>query len=350
MKSPESSPAAAPQDIAARARLLSLINAHWTTQTVSVATQLRLPELLRDGPQTADVLAQATRCHRPSLLRLLRALASIDLLGEASDGSFALTGTGTLLRSDVPGSLAAWAVLSGTRAWQTWGRLADCVRDGESVRKQTTGVDGFGYLENDPEGALMFNRAMVELTRPVAMAFAQAIDFSGARLVVDVGGGYGELIAAILSKYSTLCGILFELPHATHVARETLAAAGVEMRCAVVAGSFFETLPGEADGYLLKSVLHDWNDEAAVAILRNCRRAMPSHAKVLVIERIAPEHFSGSLHDQDIARSDLNMLVATGGRERTESEYRAMLDAAELRMTRLLALSGPFSVLEAARR
>jgi hypothetical protein len=350
MKRPESSPVAARQDVDARARLLSLINAHWTTQAVSVATQLRLPELLRDGPQTADVLAQAARCHRPSLLRLLRALTSIDLLSEATDGRFALTSPGTLLRPDVPGSLAAWAVLCGTRSWATWGRLAESVRDGESVRKHTSGIDGFGHLESDPEGALLFNRAMVELTQPVALAVAQTIDFSGMSLIVDVGGGYGELIAAILAKSPSLRGILFDLGHATNAAGERLAAAGLEGRCTIVTGSFFEAIPGEADAYLLKSVLHDWDDDAAVEILRNCRCAMAPHAKLLVIERIGPEHFSGSLRDQDTARSDLNMLVATGGRERTERQYRAMLDAAELRMTRLLALSGPFSVLEAARR
>ena len=346
----ESSPDAAPQDVDTRAGLLSLINAHWTTQAVSVAVRLRLPELLRDGPQTADVLAQATRSHRSSLLRLLRALTSIDVLSEATDGSFALTSAGTLLRSDVPGSLAAWAVLCGTRSWATWGRLAESLRSGESIRKQTSGVDGFGHLENDPEGALLFNRAMVELTRPVAMAVAQTVDFSGMNLIVDVGGGYGELITAILARFPSLRGILFDLPHAANAAGERLAAAGVEERCTIVSGSFFEDLPDEADAYLLKSVLHDWNDDAAVQILRTCRRAMAPHAKVLVIERIAPEHFSSSLHDRDIARSDLNMLVATGGRERTERQYRSMLDAAELRMTRLLALSGPFSVLEAARR
>jgi orsellinic acid C2-O-methyltransferase len=350
VKRPESLPAAAPQDVDTRGRLLALINAHWTTQTVSVAAQLRLPELLRDGPQTADVLAQATRSHRPSLLRLLRALTSIDVLSEPTDGSFALTSAGTLLRSDVPDSLASWAVLCGTHSWATWGRLADSVRDGESVRKHTSGVDGFNHLENDPEGALLFNRAMVELTRPLAISVAQTIDFSGMSLIVDVGGGYGELITAILASSPSLRGILFDLPHATNAAADRLAAAGVEKRCTIVSGSFFENIPGEADAYLLKSVLHDWNDDAALDILRNCRRAMAPHAKLLVIERIAPEHFSGSLDDQDIARSDLNMLVATGGRERTERQYRSMLDAAELRMTRLLALSGPFSVLEAARR
>jgi hypothetical protein len=289
MTSPESSSAATPQEVDVRARLLSLINANWTTQAVSVATQLRLPELLRDGPQTGE--AQAAHCHQPSLLRLLRALTSIDLLSEQADGLFALTPAGALLRSDVPGSLAAWAVFCGTSSWRIWGRLVESVRSGESIRQQTNGVDGFNYLENDPEAALLFNRAMVDLTHPVAMAVAQTMDFSGMSLIVDVGGGYGELIATILALHPALRGILFDLAHATEAAGSRLASAGVASRCSVVTGSFFDAIPGAADAYLLKSILHDWDDDRAIAILRNCRRAMAPHAKLLIIERIAPGTF-----------------------------------------------------------
>jgi len=336
----------ASEDVDVRARLLSLINASWTTQALSVATQLRLPELLRDAPQTVEVLAQATHCHQPSLLRLLRALISIEVLTEKADGSFALTRAGKLL-VDVPGSLAAWAVFSGTRSWAAWAGLEQSVRDGESIRKRTSGANGFHHLENDREGARLFNRAMVDLTQPVARAVVRTVDFSGMRLIVDVGGGYGELIATILAERPFLRGILFDLAHATNAASERLAGAGVDRRCAIVTGSFFEAIPGEADAYLLKSVLHDWDDDAAVQILRNCQRAMQPHAKLLVIERIAPEHFSSSARDQDIARSDLIMLIGTGGRERTEREYGAMLEAVGLRITRSLTLSGPYSVIQA---
>src|SRR2546426_3045146 len=335
----ESRSDAPPEDVDVRARLLSLINANWTTQALSVATQLRLPELLRDAPQTVEVLAQATRCHRPSLLRLLRALISIEVLTETADGSFALTSAGKVLSFEFPGSLAAWAVFCGTRSWAAWAGLEESVRDGESIRKRASGANGFHHFENDPDGARLFNRAMVDLTQPGARAVAQTVDFSGMSLIVDVGGGSGELIATILAEQPSLRGILFDLAHATNTAGERLAAAGVNRRCAIVTGSFFDAIPGEADAYLLKSVLHDWDDDAAVQILRNCRRAMGPRAKLLVIERIAPKHFSSSARDQDIARSDLHMLIGTGGRERTESEYRAMLEAGELRITRSLALS-----------
>ena len=348
MTPPESSSATAAQNVDVRARLLSLINANWTTQAVSVATQLRLPELLRDGPQTAHALAQATHCHGPSLIRLLRALTSIDVLTEAADGLFELTSVGALLRADVPGSLAAWAEFCGTRSWATWGRLVESVRTGDSIRKQASGVDGFHHLEDDVQGALLFNRAMVDLTQPVALAIARSVDWSGMSLIVDVGGGYGELIASILSEHPSMRGILFDLAHATAAAGSRLVAAGVEGRCTLVTGSFFDAVPGEADAYLLKSVLHDWDDDHAVEILRNCRRAMAPHARLFVIERIAPEHFCDSPHDQGIARSDLNMLVGTGGCERTETQYRELLDAAKLRITHLLALGDPYRVIESA--
>lgn len=348
MTTHESSSETVAHNVDARAQLLSLINANWTTQALSVATQLRLPELLRDGPQTVAALAQAAHCHGPSLARLLRALTSIDVVTESTPDRFELTAVGGLLLADVPGSLAAWAEFCGTRSWATWGRLVESVRSGDSIRKQTSGADGFHHLEDDAQGALLFNRAMVDLTQPVALAVARKVDFSGMRLIVDVGGGYGELLASILSEHPLLRGILFDLAHATSAASSRLNAAGVEKRCKLVTGSFFDAVPDGADAYLLKSVLHDWDNDQAVQILRNCRHAMSPNAKLFVIERIAPEHFSDSPHDQGIARSDLNMLVGTGGCERTEAQYRELLEAAELRFTRLHALGRPYCAIESA--
>jgi hypothetical protein len=329
-----------------RARLLTLINASWTTQAISVATQLGLPELLREGPQTSYALAQATGCHEPSLGRLLRALTTIDVLSLSGGGAFELTSTGALLRPDVTGSLAAWAEFCGTRSWATWGSLIESVRSGHSRRRKTTGADGFHHLEEDAQGALLFNRAMVDLTRPVATDIARSVDWSGIDVIVDVGGGYGELAAAVLAANPSMRGILFDLAHATAAAGSGLAIAGVASRCSLVTGSFFDEVPGHADAYLLKSVLHDWEDDAATAILRTCRRAMAPHAKLFLIERMAPEHFRHSPRDQGIARSDLNMLVSTGGRERTENEYRKLLGIADLRVTRVLQMSDPYHVIE----
>ena len=331
-----------------RAHMLSLINANWTTQALSAATRIGLPDLLQAGTQTAEALALATRCHGPSLRRLLRALTSLDVLHEPVDGSFALTPAGALLCSRTCGSLAGWAMLCGTSSWDAWGRLEDSLRDGQSSRKRNGGADGFAFLEDHPESALLFNRAMVGLTRPIAQSVARTLDFSGLGVVMDVGGGHGELLATILAGQPTLHGILFDLAHATQGAADRLTEAGVEDRCTLVAGDFFDSIPGGADAYLLKSILHDWDDERAGAILRSCRRAMASHARLFVIERIAPERLTSSVADQAIARSDLQMLVSTGGRERTRQQYETLLDNARLRIVGNLALCAPFAVLEAA--
>ena len=330
----------------ARNRLMSLINANWTTQAVSVAAQLRLPEMLCDGPRSADELAQAAHCHAPSLTRLLRALTSIGVLTELDDERFELTSLGAFLRADVAGSLAAWAEFCGTRSWSAWGCLLDSVRTGKSIRKRASGADGFDHLHNDAQGAMLFNRAMVDLTQPIALAVARNLNFSGMDLIVDVGGGYGELLASILHEHSSMRGILFDLAHATVAVSARLAAAGVEDRFKLVTGSFFDAVPDGGDGYFLKSVLHDWDDDLALQILKNCRRAMARDAKLFVIERIAPHHFRVSPNDQGIARSDLNMLISTGGCERSESQYRKLLAAARLRVTHIVELDGPYCVIE----
>ena len=331
----------------ARTRLLALVNASWMTQAAAVAVQLRLPDLLADEPRSVAALARETQCHEPSLSRLLQALTSLDLLTQSAEGAFALTATGTLLRSDVTGSLAAWTVFCGTRSWKTWSLLIESVRSGQSVRKQERGVDGFAHLEEDPEAALLFNRAMVDLTQPIAARIAQLVDFTGVDRIVDVGGGVGALLITILLAHPGMRGVLFDLSHATRLAAERFAAAGVAERCEFAAGSFFESVPSGADAYLLKSVLHDWDDAHSAQILRNCRVAMAANARLLVIERMAPEHYSSSPHDQGIARSDLNMLVGTGGRERTEAGYRAMVESAGFRVTGLIALPDGCSVMEA---
>ncbi len=331
----------------ARARLLELINANWTTQAISVATQLHLAELLGDGPLPLRELADRTSCHPPSLLRLLRALASLDVVAEREEGNFALTDLGALLQPDVPGSIAAWAQFCGTSSWRSWGQLFECVRSGESVRKRTLGADGFDHLQEDGDAALLFNRAMVSLTASVAAAVVRSIDFAGAASVVDVGGGFGELLAAVLGTHPPMRGVLFDLSHAMEGARARLAEAGVADRCELVAGSFFDGVPGAADVYLLKSILHDWDDDRCAVILGNCRRAMGPHARLLVIERVLSPRMAVSPHDQAVARSDLNMLIGTGGCERTQERYQAMLQAAGLRPAGLVELSNGYSAFEA---
>ncbi len=223
-----------------RGRLRALIDANWTTQAIAASVRLGLPDLLMDMPKTADVLAAQASCHPPSMLRLLRALTSISILAESDDGRFRLTETGRLLGREAPGSLAAWAELCGTTSWVAWSRLDECVRSGLSVRKQSGGAGGFDHLAKSDTAALLFNRAMVGLSRPIASSFAAEVDFTGVGCVVDVGGGFGELITALLTANADLRGVLFDMGHAIDRAQESLKAANIADRCELAAGDFFE--------------------------------------------------------------------------------------------------------------
>ena len=330
-----------------RDRLLGLIGAQWTTHAIAAAVKLNLPDAMAAGPASAEALAQTCRAHAPSLRRLLRALATLGLCEETAVGHFALTATGTLLRADTQHSLNAWATLNGGRISTQWARLDESVRTGDSIRKLTATNDDFTHLDNDPEAAALFNRAMVEITAPIAVALVRAIDFGEAQRVVDVGGGHGELLACVLRAYPSLKGVLFDMQHATQAAGHRIEAEGLAARCERVTGSFFDAVPPGADVYILKSILHDWDDVRCMEILRNCQRAMPPGARLLIVERIAPDDFGTSPRDTAVARSDLLMMVANGGCERSESGYRALLGAAALRWVRAEVLTGGFSVVTA---
>jgi hypothetical protein len=332
------------------ALLLEAINASWTTQTIATAVELRIPDLLADAPLDCDALARAAGCDTPSLRRLLAALVSLALVTQDGSDRFALNPRGALLRSDVPESLAAWALFCGQRAWRNWAHLADSVRSGSSATRRSGGNDDFAHLDADPSAAALFHSAMTNLTRPVAAALAASVDFGSDLRVVDVGGGYGQLLTTVLLAHPRLRGVLFDLPHAIEPAAAQIARLGLSSRCELVSGSFFDRLPAGADIYLLKSVLHDWDDAHCVRILQRCRQAMAGHrgARLFVIERLAPERFAATPRDRAIARSDLNMLVSLSGRERSEREYHALLADAALRATRIHALASEFGVVEAA--
>jgi hypothetical protein len=291
-------------------------------------------------------LARATGCHEPSLRRLLRALASLGLCEERADGSFHPTGLGALLEERAPMSLNAMA-LYGRYKRPVWDRLTDSVRTGVCANPAGHGAAVFEHLDRDPAAAGIFDRAMAETTRVVAQAVVAAYDFSGCERVVDVGGGYGELLAAILRALPAARGTLLERPRALEGARRNLERAGVAGRCELVAGDFFESVPGGGDCYLLKRVLHDWDDGRAAAILRCCRRAMPAQARLLLVEQILPDRMAASLAHQEAARMDLHMLLMAGGRERTEGEYRQLLEPAGLRLRRAVPAALNVSVIEA---
>jgi hypothetical protein len=318
---------------------MAMVNSYWITQALSVATQLGLPDLLASGPQTSAHLAQAAGVHAPALHRLLRALVTLDIVREREDGTFELLPLGALLRSDAATSLRSWAIFVGQYQWQEWGHLLDSVKTGESVREHLTGTAG-------PRPAV-FNQAMVELTRLIVPAVVQAYDFTGLKRIIDVGGGHGELLVAILQAYPEAGGVLFDRPHVIEQSKQYLASTGLTQRCECLAGDFFEAVPGGGEAYVLKSIIHNWSDEQSTLILDNCRRVMPAGAKLLLVERIMPERLGVSAADREYARGDLNMLIVNASQERTAADYQALLAAAGFRLTKIVPVGGEFSIMEA---
>lgn len=337
----------APERVADTTRLLGIVSGSWKTQAAYVAARLGIADLLAGSPQSAAELAAATATHAPSLQRLLRALATIELVREREDGSFELTSMGALLRDGTPDSLRSWVLHWGGLSWPVWGHLLHSVTTGESARSLVSRTAGFEHLAADPEAAETFHRAMVELTRLVVRDFVQAVDWTGTRKIVDVGGGYGELLVAALTACPGSVGVLFDEAHAIEEGRLHLRAAGIEHRCQFLAGDFFEWVPRGADTYVLKSVLHDWSDDRAAEILASCRRAIPPEGRLLLVERIVPEHLGSSAEDQGLACTDLHMLVQHGARERTEPELRGLLTAAGFRTASVKPLRSTLAVLEA---
>jgi len=322
-----------------RPTLMPLINGFMASRVIHVAAELGIADLLADGAKTTEALAQQTETHAPALHRLLRALASLALLDEVEPGRFALAAPGDQLRTGVPGSMRNLAMMfGGERSWRSWGDLLHSVRTGESATEHLYGMGSFEYLAAHPQQAAIFNAAMAEITREVARAVVAAYDFSRFRTVVDVGGGNGTLIAVILAATPTLRGIVFDLASGNAEAAPNLAVAGVADRCEVVAGDFFRCVPSGADAYTLKSVIHDWDDERSIAILRTCREAISADGKLLLVERVMPARMEASQSHQRMTMLDMHMLVMPGGCERTETEYRALFAAARFELARVLPL------------
>lgn len=320
---------------------------HYVSRALYLAAKLELADLLKDGPRGYGDLARATDTHAPSLHRVLRLLTSVGIF-EETDGTFALTPLGDALRSDVPGSMRASVMLfAGVGIQDSWKELEYCVRTGEpAFRRTSPDADPFEQMAQNPEAAAIFDKAMATFAPLTAAAVTSAYDFSSFGRVVDVGGGNGALLIGILRANPGVRGIVFDQPHVTVRAREQIAAAGLTDRCEVIGGSFFERVPSGADAYLLKHVIHDWNDERATAILSKCRAAMPSTAKLLIVEGVYPVRIDRSLESRGAAANDVNMLVCTGGRQRSEAEFRDLFAASGFRLTRLVPTPAPVCVIE----
>jgi len=302
------------------AALLELITASWTSQAIRAAAELGIAELLAAGPLTSAELAVSAHAHPGFLHQLLRALTTVGIVAETDHGAFELTSMGALLPS-----LRSWSTWWGRYAWPEWAALVDSVRTGISGRALLAGKPGFAGIEADSEMADVFSSAMAELTDLETHHIVRACDFSRFGHIVDVGGGYGELLVSILAAYPQVRGTVFDRAHCEEGARRHIDEAGVSDRCKVLTGDFFEGLPGGADAYVVKNVIHDWDDAGAQRILENCRRSMEPSSRLILIERVMPDRLTTSAAHQSSARSDLHMLVAHGARERTESELAGLL-------------------------
>ncbi len=325
--------------------MLRMITGFWVSQIIGVAAKLGVAEHMTDGPKSAEDLARLTGAHAGALYRVLRAAASLGVFQLSADHRFSLTPLGETLRSDVPGSMREMAIMQTAKGhWLPWGRLEDAVRTGQPQAVATLQGELFEHYAKSPEEAAAFTAAMGNLSALVASEVAAHVDTAGLTRAVDVGGAEGTLIAALLGKNPALQGVVFDLPHVTASATAKLGAQGLLGRCQVIAGDFFTSLP-EADLYVLKQILHDWNDEQAATILRNCARAMTARGRIAIVEMVIPDDGSPSMAQL----MDVNMLALLPGRERTQAEYVGLLEGAGLRFVRLLPTHSPFQIIEGVR-
>jgi hypothetical protein len=325
------------------AALRRLIMGFRSSQMIYVAAKLGLADRLNERAQTADELARAVGGEPRALYRLMRALASIGIFAETEARAFELTPTARLLQSSAAGSLRSTALIYGDDLfWSTYGRMLHSVLTGRPAFDHCHGEPLFAYLETHPAAASLFHEAMSGLSEQETAAILAAYDFSGFVNVIDVGGGHGALVAALLRAHAHLRAVILDVELAAPGARQLLSGAGLTDRATFAAGDFFDAVPDGGDVYLLKSVLHNWDDGSAVKILRNCRQAMASHARLVAIERVIPAATSPS----EAILFDINMLVVLGGQERTEKEYAALFRTAGLGLARVIPTRSPMSLIE----
>jgi SAM-dependent methyltransferase len=320
-----------------------LLYGYQVAQAIHVAATLGIADLLADGPRTSDDLAVATGSHPSALYRLLRGLASVGVFREDDSHLFALAPLGDCLRSDADGPVGPWARFIGRPwHWQSWGHLLHSVRTGETASRHAHGMGLFEYFAQHPEEGAAFDAAMTGISQRQAAAVLAVCDFGRFGRVVDVGGGQGAFLAAILARHPATQGVLFDLPHVIAHAQPVLRAAGVADRCRVVGGDFFEAVPDGGDAYVVKNTLFNWDDDRAMAILRTCRRAMGPAGTLLVLDPV----LAGPNEGEQVKFMDINMLVVATGQVRTPEEYAALFARAGFRLVGVTATASEVSVVE----
>lgn len=328
------------------AQLIQMAAASWVSAIVYAAAKLSIADHLAAGARSTVELAGATGTHAPTLYRFLRTLAGLGIVTEQDAQRFALTPLGEALKTGAPGAARATLLaFCSPPFWRSWEEIQYSLETGKTGFEKVWGMPAFDYLAEHPDEASYFSEAMVGFHGSEPPAVAEAYDFSGFKTVVDVGGATGNMLAAILSRYPSVRGVLFDRPHVVRDAPALLAARGVQERVTIEPGDFFARVPAGGDAYVLSHVIHDWNEEQCLTILGNCREVMRPDARLLIVETVLPP--GDTPHQGKV--QDMVMLVLPGGQERTEVEYVALLDKAGFRVTRLVPTASVVSVVEARR-
>ncbi len=336
----EMQPAAPPEVVLTQIAFGALM-----TQALAVTAELKIADLLAEKSRSIAELAAATSTNERALYRVLRSLASVGIFTETEPQVFANTSYSEPLRSDAPNSMRNGVIFMGADwHWKVWGEALYSVKTGKPAWGYAHGKEVFDYFPEHPDHAAIFNNAMTDMSMGIAPAVVDAYDFSGIETLADIAGGHGYMLAQILKANRELKGVLFDMPQVIEGAPALLEKEAVTNRVETVAGDFFASVPS-ADAYIMKHIIHDWDDERSVAILKNIHTAMNGEGKVLIVETVVPEgnepHYSKLL--------DLEMLVSPGGAERTAAEYRELLSRAGFELTRIVPTKSPFSVIEAVK-
>jgi ubiquinone/menaquinone biosynthesis C-methylase UbiE len=323
-----------------------MITGYWISQAIYAAAKFSIADHLKDGPRPVEQLAAATSTNADALYRLLRALASVGIFAEGPPRRFSLTPMADALRSDVPGSKRALALMSGDEQFRAWAEIDYSIQTGRKAFEKVFGKPVFEYLGEHLDKARIFDAAMVGIHGRESSAVLDAYDFSQIGTLVDIGGGNGSQLTALLKSHAAMKGILFDLPHVIERAKPQIEAAGLANRCSLVTGDFFQNVPEGADAYFMRHIIHDWEDEKSLTILRNCHRAMPPHGKLLLVESVIPpgnEPFGGKF-------LDLVMLLMPGGKERTKEEYQTLFEEGGFTLSRIVPTDTEVSIIEAVKQ
>jgi hypothetical protein len=328
------------------AQIIMLARGYAPAACLYAAAKLKIADLLASGPKPVSELARARDANEDAVYRILRSLASIDVFRETAPRTFANTPLSEAIRSDTAGSARdAVLFMADPLHMSVYGELTHTAKTGETAFKKVSGLEPFEFFQQNEEENKVFNDAMTSISGQFIRPVIEVYDFGELGTLADIGGGHGALLAPVLGKHRGLHGIVFDLPHVVEGAKARIAAAGLESRCEIVGGDFFRAVP-PADSYVMKSIIHDWNDDRAIAILRNCVAAMRGqNGKVILLEMLV-----GPTNEPGIAKwIDIEMLAMAGGRERTEGEYAELLSKAGLRLARVVRTPSPLAVIEAVK-